>query len=428
MALALARPADRVDPVFGSMHSTPRSARRFAPGAVLLALGLSAAPAGARTDPLPPGFSAGPFLLAPYLATSLGYDDNLFQVPENPQAESFTRTSLGLAARMPVSNSLLELRYQVDKRNYKNYNPRRPREQTAGLQMRFNFGSSDALIVNDTFTRGASDVRIVDEGGELTYRDQPFDYNRAEIGWQRVNAGRPSFIARVARTDLKWDPVGAVSFFDYSGWETAFEYRHPVSGRRWLRLYQDTRRYDHFEPGVDHATSEPYRKEQSDTLQAGIVGAFGRGHSYDVRAGYGKYRLLGVGAEYDGLVGTASTSLKLGGRTWVNAVLWRRPLPSFFPTYYIVNSLRVSVERSWLRNLKVGVGVEHSRNQYLDRLGAEEEIRKDQRYLWEAYFDWFVHPQLAVRLAAGGQRRDSTVPTAEFDSTGATLGVRVGWF
>jgi hypothetical protein len=132
------------------------SALRAAIGArAVCSRSASRPPAWARNDPLPPGLSAGPVVLAPFVATSVGYDDNLFQLPVSPQGQAFTRTSLGLAARMPVRNSLFEARYQVDKRDYENYNPQRPREQTAGVQMRFNFGSGDALI-NDTFTRGAS--------------------------------------------------------------------------------------------------------------------------------------------------------------------------------------------------------------------------------------------------------------------------------
>jgi len=286
------------------------------------------------------------------------------------------------------------------------------------------------VIVDDTFTRGASDVKIVDEGGELVYRDAPFDYNRAEVVWQRAIPGRAGFAVRVARVDLQFEPDPTVPFFDYSGWDTALEYRHPIPGRRWLRLYYDSRRFDHFEAGVDHSTSEPFRQEQSDSLQGGVVGFVGRDHPFDVRVGYGKFRLVGTGAEYNGVVGLANVTLNLGGRTWLNAVLWRRPLPSNFPTYYIVNSLRVSVERNWVRNMKAGIAVEHSRNRYLDPLPIDEgqEIREDQRYLWEGYLDWSVHPQLAVRLTAGRQRRDSNFPQIEYSATGAALGLRLGWF
>ena len=415
-----------------------------APRIGILCLALLCAGAGSGSGwagtrgPVQPGLSAGRLVLTPWVATSAGYDTNLFRAPEcpsaspdcvgGPEAEYFSRTTLGLGAYVPIRNSFADLRYQLDKREYRGYQPKRPREQTFAGRVRLNFGTGDALIVTDTYTLGSSDVRNIDEGGELVFRDAPYDYNRAEVLWQRLRPRSAGFIFRVAHVDLKFvEDSMAVPFFDYNGLESSVEYRHPIPGQRWLRGYFDTRRFDHFEPG----SSVSFRQEDADTLQVGIGGLMGRrGNSFEARAGYGHYALRGQGAEFQGLVYNATLGLAVGGRTRLTALLWRRPLPSNFPTYYIVNSLRISAERNVARNVMGGVGFEHYRNQYLDPLPSDqgEEIRKDQRYIVEGYLEWAVHPRLAFRLAGGHEQRVSNFPDSEYDTTGASFGLRLGWF
>lgn len=404
---------------------------------LLAALCASGARAG-TLRPVQPGVSAGPLVLTPWIETSAGYDTNLFRAPEcltaspscvGPQAEYFSRTSLGISSYLPIRNSVLELRYGLDKRDYQGYQPQRPREQTYAGRLRLNFGTGDTLFVGDTYTLGSYDVRNIDEGGELVFRDAPYDYNRAEIMWQRLRPGNAGFIIRSARVTLHFVEGGAraVPFFDYDGVESSLEYRHPIPGRRWLRGYFDTRRFDHFEPGQDVA----FRKEDADTLQVGMGGLMGRrGNSFEARAGYGHYTMTLQNAEFNGLVGQAQMSLAVGARTRLTAFLWRRPLPSNFPTYYIVNSLRVSAERNVARNITGGVGFEHYRNQYLDPLPTDEgqEIRKDQRYIVEGYLDWALHPRLSLRFSAGHEERVSNFPDNEYATSGVSFGLRMGWF
>ncbi len=129
-------------------------------------------------------------------------------------------------------------------------------------------------------------------------------------------------------------------------------------------------------------------------------------------------------------MGAADLGIVVGSRTNLTISFWRRPLPSSFETYYIVNSFRVAAERPFLRQLMVGVSFVHSRNRYGDVLpfATEDEIRKDQRYILEAYLDWFVHPRVAVRLAGGRQQRVSNFEDTEFSAGAATIGLRLGWF
>jgi hypothetical protein len=335
-----------------------------------------------------------------------------------------------------VRNSLVELLYRADKREYSNFQPRRPIEQTAGALVRFNFGSGDEFTVSDTFSKGASDVASIDEGGEFLFRDRPFNLNRLDLIWRRINPSRQGFIVRVTRSDLNFDGVDPnsdepeiIPFFDYRGFETAFEFRQPVARGNWLRVYYDSRRFNHYDPNRPEELGIPFRKEEADTLQVGMGGLLGSDKPFDVRLGYGRFRLVGQDARFDGMVGAANFALRVGGRTSVGFSLVRRPLPSSFPTYYIINSLRITAERPFLREFQVGLALDLASNQYGDILfEGETEIRKDQRYAVEAYFDWVLHPRFAIRVAAGHQRRESNFDGAEFTATAASIGFRLGWF
>jgi hypothetical protein len=423
--------------------------RTTSPVCVLLALvALSAGPAGARSTGRPPeGLTVGRWVLAPYFISQFGLEDNLFRLnscsADNPDCldtQRVSRNALGIAARLPVRNSLFELNYQVDKRQYERSDPpRRPYEQMAGALFRFNFGSGDQLVISDTYTRGASDVRAVDEGGEFEFRDQPYDLNRFEVTWSRTIPSRQGFIIRVARVDLNFESPdetsGPVPFFDYRGFDSAFEYRQPMAGRKWLRVYFESRRFNHYEPNAPDLKGIPFRKEVADTLQVGLGGVAGPNKPFNLRIGYGRFSLEGTGAEFKGLLGAADLALLVGGRTKVTFNFWRRPLPSNFDTYYIVNSLRIGAERPFLRVFSGGVSLVHSRSEYGDLLPLldendelETEIRKDVRYLLEAYLDWFIHPRLALRLTGGHQQRLSTASSSEFEANAVAVLLRLGWF
>ena len=141
-------------------------------------------------------------------------------------------------------------------------------------------------------------------------------------------------------------------------------------------------------------------------------------------------RRLVVQFEGIGIVGAADLAIGVGARTNLKFNVWRRPLPSNFDTYYIVNSFRMGVERPFLRQFMAGLSAQYSRSEYGDLLPieGETEIRKDQRYLLEAYFDWFVHPRVAIRIAGGHQERMSSFDDSDFKASAATVGLRLGWF
>jgi len=414
--------------------------------AMLALLTLFAGPAMARSVGYPPeGLPVGRLILAPYFVSQVGVEDNLFRLSSCPvdepdcfEPQMVARNMLGLAARLPVRNSLIELRYEAAKRQYERAAPpRRALEEVADALFQLNFSSGDQLSIRDTYTRGSSDVRAIDEGGEFEFQDRPFDLNRFEAMWTRTIPSRQGFIVRFARVDLNFatpdDPlVNPIPFFDYRGFESNFEYRQPLAGRKWLRVYYDSRRFNHYDPNDRSQTGIPFRKEVADTLQLGLGGMAGRNKPFNLRVGYGRFRLEETGAEFNGIVGAADLAIGIGARTNLTLNVWRRPLPSNFNTYYIVNSFRVAVERPILRSFVAGVSVAHLRSQYGDLLivdGVEDdEIRKDQRYLLEAYFDWFVHPRVAIRVAGGHQQRVSNADHSEFEASAASVGLRLGWF
>ena len=397
----------------------------------------------ARSVGYPPeGLTVGRWVLAPYYIGQAGLEDNLFRLnscpEENPgclDAQTVSRNTLGLTARLPVRNSLIELRYQADKREYESFDPIRPLEHTGAALFQFTFSTGDQLTVSDTYTRGSSDVRAVDEGGEFEFQDRPYDLNRIEATWARTNPSRQGFIVRVARVDLNFSPPAdeeqPLPFFDYRGFDSAFEYRQPMAGRKWLRVYFGSRRFNHYNPNDPDEKGIPFRKEVADTLQIGVGGQAGRNKPFDLRVGYGRFRLEGTEAEFNGIVGAAEAGIGVGARTQLTFSFWRRPLPSSFDTYYIVNSFRVGAERPFLREFMVGLSFLHSRSQYGDVLpleGEEDQIRKDRRYVLEAYLDWFVHPRVAIRVAGGHQQRVSNADHSEFEASAASVGLRLGWF
>lgn len=407
---------------------------------------LFAGPVMARSVGYPPeGLPVGRWVLAPYFISQVGMEDNLFRLsgcpvdePDCLDSQVVSRNMLGLAARLPVRNSLIELRYQAEKRQYERAAPPlRPLEEVASVLGQFSFSSGDQLVISDTYTRGSSDVRAIDEGGEFEFQDRPYDLNRFEAIWTRTIPSHQGFIVRIARIDLNFAPPEdpdkhPIPFFDYRGFESNFEYRQPLAGRKWIRVYYDLRRFNHYDPNDRTQTGIPFRKEVADTLQLGLGGLAGRNKPFNLRFGYGRFRLEGTDAEFNGIVGAADIAIGIGTRTNLTVAFWRRPLPSNFNTYYIVNSLRMGVERPFLREFMAGVSLVYARSQYGDVLTiggvVEDEIRKDQRFVLEAYLDWFIHPRVAIRVAAGHQQRLSSSEGNDFEANAVTVGLRLGWF
>jgi hypothetical protein len=109
----------------------------------------------------------------------------------------------------------------------------------------------------------------------------------------------------------------------------------------------------------------------------------------------------------------------------------RRPLPSYYPTYYIVNEFRVTADHEWLLYSRAGVEFLYSRNRYgepLPELSCGEGVRRDTRWYAEAFMDWLVLSKFGFRVAAAHYERGSNCAGAGYSANTLTAGLTLGWF
>lgn len=405
-------------------------------------------PAVAQTQATrPDGMAVGRWFLSPYFFQGFQYDDNVFRRPGEPQSDRISRTTVGIEASLPVSNSFFDLGYMADRFDYAENQFSRDWAQEASAGWRINFGSGDRLVLSERYYRGITDMAAIDEGGELVFQGQGYNLNRWNVELSRSIRKRPGYLVRITRADLNWvapeDEDRQVPFFDYRGYDTRFEYRHPVPPGNWVIVHSHVRRFDHYrargysdpETGLpDSEVGVPFRSEESESVLVGLLGTLGRDQPFFARVGWGRFAYTGLEAsqkEFRGLVGQAQWSLRVGSRTRVELNANRRPLPSSFPTYYIVNELRVRADREWLRYSRAGVELLYSRNRYGEPLpltGCGDQIRRDTRWLVEAFMDWLVSSKFGFRMAAAHYERGSNCAAADYSANSLTAGITLGWF
>jgi hypothetical protein len=132
------------------------------------------------------------------------------------------------------------------------------------------------------------------------------------------------------------------------------------------------------------------------------------------------------------LVGLANFQFVLGSRSLLAISLDRRPLPSFYNTYYIINVLRTRLERLWPRGSSVGISTIVSRNKYGDPLegvcgGDAAVFRVDKRLTVDAYADWKFHKLAGLRLSASHWQRNSNCELTDYKANILSAGVVLGW-
>jgi hypothetical protein len=419
----------------------------------LLVAALSLAASQAATPP--EGMNAGRWVLAPYWMTSLAYDDNLFSRcdPDDPECppgneivSDFVHTvNLGMKASMPIKNSLFEFGYEAEKRTYdEEYKSEFPRDlnQVARASLRLKGSSGDRLTISETYTSAiiaviASYIEPETEpepepGGSTEAGDQftgvPYDFNVAEIELARDNPHMQGYSIRVKRMDYSVRGEAAGSLYDYRGYECSFEYRHPMPANNWLVAYHDFRLFNHYRPegypGPDGVPGELFRREDSASYQIGVRGHIGGRHPFSIRAGLGRFRYLEFEAEetdFKGLAGQANVGFVLGSRTSLNVSIERRPLPSFYSTYYISNVLRLRVDSRWLQNSTASLGAIISRSEYGDK-----SIGSNNRLILEGQVSWMFHDLVGLRLTATHWRRTATI-SAVRSANEITAGITLGW-
>lgn len=413
----------------------------------LVLVGAWAPPAQAQTRrDRPDGLAVGRWFLTPYVFQGFELDDNVFRRSTDQESDQIRRTTLGLGATLPVRNSFFDLEYEADRFDYQENRFPRDWAQDGAARMRMSFSSGDRLTLTERYTLGISDTLAVDAGGELVFEGQPYDLNRWDAELSRSVQGRPGYMIKISRADLNWrKPEGdrSVPFFDYRGFDTRYEYRHPVPPRNWLIGYYERRRFDHYHPrGYTDPESGlpawelgvPFRTEESSSLQIGLRGVVGRDQPFLGRVGWGRFAFTGAepsNKDFSGIVGQVQWRLRAGARSHVELLVNRRPLPSSFPTYYIVNEFRVRADREWLQYSRAGVDLLYSRNRYGEPIpdtGCGDAVRKDNRWSLEAFMDWLVARRFGFRVAAAHYERSSNCPGASYSANTLTAGMTLGWF
>ena len=383
----------------------------------------------------PPGFHAGPWILAPTFGTSYEADSNVFLNPdEAAQEDTVTKYKAGLGAILPFSNSRFRLDYDLAKEVYQDSDFDRDIAQVLTSQVELNFRSGDTLTLRDVYRLDfarADEDDVVNVGDQASFRGQPYNINRWDITLDRDEEDRQGYTIRIRREDFDYEGDVDIGIFEYRGFDNSFEYRQPLPHNRfWLVRYQ-SRRYNHYEPfpTPPAGVGDPFRKEKTDDFTFGLRGMLGERQPYRFNLGYGRFRYTGgAQSEFDGLVGAASWRLWVGGRTKLDLEAIRRPLPSNFNTHYINNAIKTTLEREWTR-FEVGTEIEFVLNDYGDDIALScDGLRKDSTTTTEAYWNWKVHERVRFELSSFYTVRSSTCDVTEYNATGLETGLRMGWF
>lgn len=408
---------------------------RAAPMLAILALGmLPGLPVRAQDD-LPDGFPVGKWILAPSLTASYEADNNVFFKPsENATSDRVSTAEGYLQASLPFRNSLLQFDYTAAKESYAENVFPRDLSQVFGVALELGFKSGDVLTFSDEYRLDFARSEEIDVGGELTFEGEPYKLNRWQVELSRDDPGRQGYLVRIRRQDFNYDGENDIGFFEYRGFDNAFEYRQPLpGGRSWVVRYQ-TRRYNHYEPQVVSGTvGVPFRNEKADNVTFGLRGLLGDRQPYRVYVGYGRFRYGGIeSSSFNGIVGAAAWRLWLGGRTRTDFEAIRRPLPSNFDTFYINNGLRAKLEREWLR-FDGGGAVELVINDYADEIlvgtstGVESCHRRDTTRRFEGFLGWRLHEYLQFKVSTFHSVRSSSCESVDYDAAGIETSFTVGW-
>jgi len=404
--------------------------RTFGGVAAALAIACVAVPCvQAAVEARDDGIVLGPWIVAPWYESAWGYDDNVFRSSVVPTSDSLRRHAIGAVATLPFRSSSLELDYSYDRRRYDTLTFQREAAQELGAELDLRFGSGDRLRLAERYTLGIFDLQQFNEGGELVFRGEPYDYNRIDVELSRSVPRRRGYLARVTRYDLEFDTDDPVPYFDYSGLEAAVELREPLPADRWLVVYADVRRFNNFE--VDQPGGDPYRREESGSLQVGVRGVLGGRTPFSVRLGYGRLDYSIIEAEgYSGLVGNADISFDLGMRSRLVVRAYRRPISSTTSTYFLTQHGRVDFQWDLRRTVRFELGSGLWRNSYPEPLAigiCAGLDRNDDRLDTSAAIVWQVHPRLGIQGNVTHTQRTSNCSVIDYDADLASVGLRLGW-
>ena len=415
----------------------------------LLATGLT--PVTGQPFELPDGMAARNWILSPYFRSDYRYNNNIFYRSNagDPESDRVATLTAGLVATMPFRNSGLSLSWESAYRDYGDNVFERNIDHRLDANFTLNFSSGDTLTVSDRFILGITDVQDLDIGGELTFAGEGYRDNRATVELSRTQPNRQGYSIRVARIDLNFDDEPAVQFFDFRGFESAFEYRSPLPAQKWLTASYELRRFDNFKrcPVQDPAdpTCEtpqleigvPYRQEVADSLLVGMRGRLGRDQPFFLKVGWGRFRYEDqpTAKEYDGPVLQGRWRLGLGSESSLDVLLLRRALPSNFDSYYIINELQTRFRRQWLGQSSYGSAVTYSRNRYGNVLTVTDgtfdcggQLRRDVFFQGAAYVEWAPIDRMSIRMEGRHLSRSSSCAGSSYDSNEISTAISLGWF
>lgn len=412
-------------------------------GLALALVSLCAGLAWAQVEDEPPrGFELGRWALAPYFETSYEADDNIFRrvdLPNEPfigpVSDELTTVTGGFDLRRPIRNSLFEMSYAASRLEYTKNRFARDLTHDFSADFVLNLSSMDHVKLTEEYSLGISDLQRVDQGGELVFDGEPYRYNSLTLEADRSEPLQPGYYVRLSRIDFNYEERQAsLGFFDYRGWDTAVEYRQPLPTSKWLIGYYNRRRFDHYR--ASEAVGTPFRRELSDTLQVGLRGYVGARQSFFLRAGFNRFRYdLLNSTDFTGLVFHAQWNPALGESSKFRFSLTRRPLPSSFDTYYIINELRGQFDHEWAPDMRVGARAVFSVNRYggpivlvSGSIDCSTFVREDQRYDVEGYVDLVFQQHYGLRLSATRQQRLSNCDLSEYTANIVSAGFRVGWY
>jgi hypothetical protein len=384
---------------------------------------------------VPEGVQAGPWLLAPYLSTSFEGSDNVFyDSRENPRRTGDYITTLGggIEANLPFSNSNLMLKYDAKQLNFQTVEFPRDLRQLGQIDLELNFKTGDTLSFKDTFRKDFTAIDIGSEQPQFT--GEPYNLNSWEIELARNDIARQGYLIRVRRQDFNHEGTEPVNFFEYRGFDNAFEYRQPMPNRRsWVARYE-SRRFNHYVPQASGGVvGVPFRKELSDSILFGVRGLLGRDQPYFIRLGFGRFRYQSQNpSRIQGVVGSAARRLVIGGRSTLDLYAVRRPLPSNSADQYVNNGVRAIFERQWL-HFESGTEAEVVFNNYDGPGGGNcgasgDDDRQEKIFHVEAYGGWRVHRRMRFKVSGFYDTRSSNCVNFDYDVLGFETGLALGWF
>ena len=433
------------------MHTTVASRGRASACRLIviaaLLIAISAPAALAQLKSPPDGIPLGKALVAPWFETDFLVDDNIFRRSDDnsfaPESDLVTTLRAGATLYVPIRMSEFRLGYEGNQFFYQDNDQFSGNTTQVGtVEFDANFSTRDQLRLSTAVTRGVTEQQSgVVDGEQLRLG---FGYDRLDWSaeWRHGAYQRPSWRVKLANSDRSYNAADDVTFFDVDGWNVEYEWAQPIYRRGYITGRFDARRQRHQEVG----TGVLLKRELYDGYELGFRGVIGRDMPFVASMGYGRLDFrdgaFGVGPNtFSGLVADVRWQMPVGGSTDVELGLTRRPISSFFNTYYVNNEARARFSRAATGNSRYGVRLVVARADYRDELtipqiGAVitgsllgcDDLRQDDRFETEAYWEWYVQPRVAFRLRANHNEVDSNCSLASFTSTGAGVLMRVGWF